>query len=42
MLGEVAGIFEKMGTIVKMHETMIERIDKNTEDALINVEKGKK
>lgn len=31
-----------MGTIVRLHEVMIDRIDKNTEDSLINVEKGRK
>jgi syntaxin 5 len=31
-----------LGTIVRLHEVMIDRIDKNTEDSLINVEKGRK
>lgn len=27
---------------MRLHEVMIDRIDKNTEDSLINVEKGRK
>eukprot|EP01016_Furgasonia_blochmanni_P036775 TRINITY_DN4241_c0_g1_i1.p1 TRINITY_DN4241_c0_g1~~TRINITY_DN4241_c0_g1_i1.p1 ORF type:complete len:204 (-),score=43.18 TRINITY_DN4241_c0_g1_i1:293-904(-) len=42
ILNEVATIFTRLGTIVKMHEVLIERIDKNTEETLINVQKGKK
>eukprot|EP01017_Pseudomicrothorax_dubius_P044882 TRINITY_DN764_c0_g1_i9.p1 TRINITY_DN764_c0_g1~~TRINITY_DN764_c0_g1_i9.p1 ORF type:complete len:287 (+),score=44.97 TRINITY_DN764_c0_g1_i9:164-1024(+) len=42
MMGEVATIFHRLGTIVQMHEVMIDRIDKTTEDTLVNIEKGKK
>jgi syntaxin 5 len=59
ILNEVATIFTRLGTIVKMHEVLIERlssllfqednlpnfcvrIDKNTEETLVNVQKGKK
>jgi syntaxin 5 len=42
MLGEVAVIFQRISTLVQMQETMIDRIDKHTEDTLVNVTKGKK
>ena len=38
----MSSIFTKMGTIVKMHEGMIERIDHNAEMSQLNVKKGKK
>jgi len=39
---EVMGIFTRISSMVQMHEVMIERIDKDTEDSLRNVEGGKK
>lgn len=42
MLHEVSGIFQRLGAMVKMHEVMIDRIDKNTDDTIEYVEKGKK
>jgi len=41
-LEEVGGIFTRISTMVQMHEVMIERIDKDTEDSLKHVEGGKK
>ncbi|EGR33408.1 snare domain protein [Ichthyophthirius multifiliis] len=40
-LENVSQMFVRIGTMVKMHETMIDRIDKDTDVAIINVEKGK-
>lgn len=49
MLSDVATVFQRIGTMVKMQETMIDRylsqrlrIDKYTEDAQYNVDKGRK
>jgi len=42
MLNDIGQAFQRLGTIVKLHEVMIDRIDRNTEDSLINVEKGRK
>jgi len=42
MLGEVASIFQRISALVQMQEVMIDRIDKHTEDTLVNVTKGKK
>jgi syntaxin 5 len=39
---EIMGIFTRISSMVQMHEVMIERIDKDTEDTLRNVEGGKK
>ena len=51
MLNDVAVVFQRLGTMVKMQETMIDRfvyfikihrIDKYTEDSVHNVRKGRK
>lgn len=42
MLNDIATVFQRVGTMVKMHETMIDRIDKYTDDSLSNVQKGRK
>ena len=42
MLNEVGGIFQRLGNYVKMHESMIDRIDKDTDDSLMNIENGRK
>jgi syntaxin 5 len=42
IVNEVATMFQKLGSVVKWHETMIETIDKHTEDSLHSVEKGRK
>jgi len=42
MLNEVAGIFQRISTLIQMQEVMIDRIDKHTEDTLVNVEKANK
>ena len=39
---ELNSIFQRMSTIVEEHQTLIERIDINTEAALDYAEKGKK
>ena len=42
MLNDVGQAFQRLGTIIKLHEVMIDRIDKNTDDTLKNVEKTRK
>ncbi|CAD8116569.1 unnamed protein product [Paramecium sonneborni] len=42
MLNEIAGVFQRVGVMVKLQETMIERIDKYTDEASLNVSKGRK
>lgn len=42
MLNDIAGVFQRVGTMVRLQETMIERIDKYTDDASANVQKGRK
>ncbi|CAD8085856.1 unnamed protein product [Paramecium primaurelia] len=42
MLNDIAGVFQRVGTMVRLQETMIERIDKYTDEAQINVSKGRK
>jgi len=42
MLNEVAGIFQRISAMVHMQEVMVDRIDKDTEDTLVNVTKAKK
>ena len=42
MLNDIGQAFQRLGTIVKLHEVMRDRIDRNTEDSLINLEKGRK
>lgn len=41
-LEETMGIFTRISSVVQMHDVMIERIDKNVEDSVHNVQKGKK
>jgi len=41
-LEEVMGIFQRISTMVQMHDVMIQRIDKDTDDSLRNIEDGKK
>lgn len=41
VLKDVSSIFNKMGTMVKMHEGMIERIDQDADHSERNVDKAK-
>ena len=38
---ELSSVFQKIATMVKLHETMIERIDKDSDDAIHNISQGK-
>lgn len=42
ILTDIGGIYQRLGTMVQMHDVMIDRIDKDTDDSMHNVEKGKK
>lgn len=42
MIGDIAQVFNRLGSIVQMHEVMIDRIDKNTDQSLDSLEKGRK
>ncbi len=42
MIGEVAGIFQRLGNIVQMQDVMIDRLDKNTDESLESLDKGRK
>lgn len=42
VLNEVASMFTRFGHIVKSHDIMFERIDKNAEESLYNVKQGEK
>jgi syntaxin 5 len=42
MIGEVASIFQRMGNMVQQHDVMIDSIDKNTDQSLDSLEKGRK
>mmetsp|Transcript_16534 Transcript_16534/g.35011 ORF Transcript_16534/g.35011 Transcript_16534/m.35011 type:complete len:96 (-) Transcript_16534:48-335(-) len=39
-IGELAGVFQKLGDMVSLQQEQIERIDTNMEDALQNVDAG--
>ena len=41
-LHDISGLFKKFGTIVQQHETLVERIDHNAEQALYDIEGAKK
>lgn len=41
-LHDISWIFKKFGTIVAQHEVLVERIDRNAEDALYDIEGAKK
>jgi hypothetical protein len=41
-LHDISSLFKKFGTIVAQHETLVERIDSNTEQAFYDIEEGKK
>ena len=41
MIHEVGSIFQRIGSITKMQEQMVDRIDKDTDDTLLHLEKGK-
>lgn len=40
-LAELSTVFERLSMIVHEHELMIERIDANTDAALLHIEQGK-
>ncbi len=41
MLKDIGQLYEKLGSMIKEHELMIDRIDNNTEDALHNVTRAR-
>lgn len=41
LLHEVGGIFQRLGAMVRLHDTLIDRIDGNTDKALENVKGAK-